>query len=102
MRLTRSNAGERWHMRPDGPAKIEGKLRYLTDHRQPGMLVGRILRAAISHARILSIDTSAAEALPGVAAVVTHRDIAGSNAFGIVVQDQPALCFDKVRYVGDA
>ncbi|AZO16436.1 aldehyde oxidase [Mesorhizobium sp. M2A.F.Ca.ET.043.05.1.1] len=102
IRLTRCTAGERWHIRPDGPAKIEGKLRYLTDHRQPGMLVGRILRAGIPHARILSIDTSAAEALPGVAAVVTHRDIAGSNAFGIVVQDQPALCFDKVRYVGDA
>ncbi|RWE75377.1 MAG: aldehyde oxidase, partial [Mesorhizobium sp.] len=102
IRLTRSTAGERWHIRPDGPAKIEGKLRYLTDHRQPGMLVGRILRAAIPHARILAIDTSAADALPGVAAVVTYRDIAGSNAFGIVVQDQPALCFDKVRYVGDA
>ncbi len=92
----------RWHQRPDGAPKIAGRLEYLTDRREPGMLVGRILRAGIPHARIVSIDTSAAEALPGVAAVVTHRDIAGSNAFGIVVQDQPALCFDKVRYVGDA
>jgi len=100
--LTRSNAGARWHMRPDGPAKITGRLEYLTDRREPGMLVARILRAGIPHARIVSIDITAAEALPGVAAVVTHRDIAGSNAFGIVVQDQPALCFDKVRYAGDA
>ncbi|MER9628065.1 FAD binding domain-containing protein, partial [Mesorhizobium sp. M0296] len=100
--VSRSETGARWYQRPDGAPKIAGRLEYLTDHREPGMLVGRIRRAGIPHARIVSIDTSAAEALPGVAAVVTHRDIAGSNAFGIVVQDQPALCFDKVRYVGDA
>jgi len=102
IRLARSALTARWHERPDGAAKIAGRLEYLTDRREPGMLVGRILRAGLPHARIVSIDTSAAEALPGVAAIVTHRDIAGSNAFGIVVQDQPALCFDKVRYVGDA
>lgn len=102
IRLARSSAGERWHVRPDGPPKIAGRLEYLTDRREPGMLVARILRAGIPHARILSIDTAAAEALPGVVAVVTHCDIKGSNAFGIVVQDQPALCFDKVRCAGDA
>jgi xanthine dehydrogenase D subunit len=91
----------RWHIRPDGPAKIAGSLRYLTDHRAPDMLVGRILRAGRPHARILSIDTSRAEALPGVAAVVTHRDVPGLNAYGIVVQDQPAFCFDKARHAGD-
>ena len=100
--VARSGVGARWHKRPDGAPKIAGRLEYLTDRREPGMLVGRILRAGVPHARIVSIDTRAAEALPGVAAVVTHRDIAGSNTFGIVVQDQPALCFDKVRYVGDA
>ena len=101
IRLARDTAGDRWHVRPDGPAKIAGRLEYLTDRREPGMLVARIKRAGVPHARIVSIATAAAEALPGVAAVVTHRDIAGLNAFGIVVQDQPALCFDKVRYVGD-
>ncbi|MER9017086.1 molybdopterin cofactor-binding domain-containing protein [Mesorhizobium sp. M0898] len=100
--VSRSEIGARWHQRPDVAPKIAGRLEYLTDRREPAMLVGRIRRAGIPHARIVSIDTSAAEALPGVAAVVTHRDIAGSNAFGIVVQDQPALCFDKVRYFGDA
>jgi len=92
----------RWHPRPDGAAKIAGSFRYLTDHRTDDMLVGRILRAGHAHARILSIDTARAEALPGVIAVVTHRDVPGRNAFGIVVQDQPALCYDKVRYLGDA
>jgi len=92
----------RWHPRPDGAAKIAGSFRYLTDHRTDDMLVGCILRAGHAHARILSIDTARAEALPGVIAVVTHRDVPGRNAFGIVVQDQPALCHDKVRYLGDA
>jgi nicotinate dehydrogenase large molybdopterin subunit len=101
IRLGRKASAEKWHVRPDGPAKIAGKLTYLTDVRVPGMLVGRILRAGIAHARILEIDTSEAEALPGVVAVVTHRDIRGSNGFGIVIQDQPAMCFDKVRYIGD-
>lgn len=100
--LSRTAHPDDWNERPDIAAKIAGKLAYLTDARNPDMLVGRILRAGIPHARILSIDTSAAEALPGVAAVVTHRDIKGSNTFGIVVQDQPALCSDKVRYAGDA
>lgn len=100
--LSRAEASHAWHERPDAAAKVAGKLAYLTDARTAGMLVGRILRAGVPHARIVSIDTSAAEALPGVATVVTHRDIRGSNAFGIVIQDQPALCFDKVRYSGDA
>lgn len=99
--LARATETQRWHVRPDVTPKIRGEMAYLTDRRDPDMLIGRILRAGIPHARILSIDTSAAETLPGVAAVVTHRDIAGLNAFGIVVQDQPALCHDKVRHRGD-
>lgn len=102
IRLARQSAGSRWHVRPDERDKVEARFSYLTDVRRPDMLVGRILRAGIPHARILNIDTSEAKALPGVAAVVTHRDIEGSNGFGIVIQDQPALCFDKVRYAGDA
>ncbi len=99
--LSRPLQAKRWFTRPDIEAKIAGTLPYLTDARAEDMLVGRILRAGVPHANILSIDTTAAEALPGVLAVVTHRDITGMNAFGIVIQDQPALCFDKVRYVGD-
>jgi xanthine dehydrogenase D subunit len=102
IRLARRAHPARWHARPDAAAKLTGSFAYLTDHRTADMLVGRILRAAHPHARIVSIDTARAEALPGVVAVVTHRDIRGLNAFGIVVPDQPALCHDKVRYVGDA
>ncbi|MEN6543857.1 molybdopterin cofactor-binding domain-containing protein [Parvibaculum sp.] len=100
--VSRRTMGERWRMRPDVSAKVEGAFTYLTDIRKPDMLVGRVLRAHYPHARILAIDTSEAEALPGVHAVVTHRDVKGLNGYGIVVQDQPAFCADKVRYVGDA
>ena len=92
----------RWHVRPDIADKVHGRLAYLTDMRRPDMLVGRILRAGRPHARILGIDARAAEALPGVAAVVTHADVPGLNAYGIMVQDQPALCDGLVRYAGDA
>jgi CO/xanthine dehydrogenase Mo-binding subunit len=81
--------------------KLAGSPVFLTDWRSDDMLVGAILRAPLPHAKILSIDTSKAEALPGVHAVVTHKDVPGLNAFGIVVQDQPALCADVVRYEGD-
>jgi CO/xanthine dehydrogenase Mo-binding subunit len=99
--MSRAAQPDRWHPRPDLPAKIAGRAGYLTDHRAPGMLVARILRAGRPHARILSIDTSAAEAAPGVRAVVTHRDVPGLNAFGIMRPEQPALCADVVRHEGD-
>lgn len=99
--LSREAAPDRWHVRPDLPGKISATLAYLTDHRAPAMLVGRIKRAGIAHARILSIDTSAARALPGVVAVITHSDVPGLNAYGIVFQDQPAFCHDVVRHAGD-
>jgi len=101
IRLSREEGSNRWHVRPDLPGKIAAQMPYLTDARRGDMLVGATLRLDVPHARILSIDTSAAEALPGVKAVVTHRDIQGENSFGIVFPDQPALCSDKVRYLGD-
>ena len=99
--ISRAAVGDRWCVRPDIEDKVAGRLAYLTDHRRSGMLIGRILRAGIPHARIVAVDTSAAQALPGVAAVVTAKDIKGQNGYGIVIQDQPALCADKVRYAGD-
>ena len=66
------------------------------------MLYGATLRAEHPHARILSIDTSQARALPGVHAVLTHADVPGRNRHGLVYHDWPVLCDDKVRYLGDA
>jgi len=93
---------ERRHSRPDIAEKVAGTLQYVTDTAHGDMLVGRILRAGVPHARIVSIDTFDAEQLPRVVAVVTSKDIRGLNAFGILLQDQAAMCSDKVRHIGDA
>ncbi|HEY1931519.1 MAG TPA: xanthine dehydrogenase family protein molybdopterin-binding subunit [Acetobacteraceae bacterium] len=61
-------------IRPDGVPKVTGRAQYGADLKMPGMLYGRILRSPHAHARILSIDTSKAEALRGVLAVVTSKD----------------------------
>ncbi len=87
---------------PDALAKITGAARFTDDYRFPGMLFARTLRAGIPHARIRSIDTAEARALPGVHAVLTHEDVPGRNLQGLVTIDWPVLCNDKVRYAGDA
>lgn len=102
MLLNRESSGERWRKRRDGKEKVTGELRYLTDMTTEGMLYGRVLRSIHPHARILSLDVSEAEAYEGVIAVITHQDVPGLNRFGIATPDQPALCEDTVRYIGDA
>ena len=61
-------------VRPDGFDKVTGRARFGADMTAPGMLTGRILRSPHAHARIRSIDTAKAAALPGVKAVVTRDD----------------------------
>lgn len=62
-------------IRPDGIPKVTGRAMYGADLKLPGMIYGKILRSPHAHARIKSIDTSAAEALPGVKAVMTYADL---------------------------
>src|SRR5436309_15855579 len=66
------------------------------------MLWGATLRSPHPHARIVSVDVSAAAAEPGVCAVLTHQDVPGKKTFGLDVQDQPVLAIDVVRYAGEA
>ena len=87
---------------PNARAKIDGSARFTDDYEFPGMLYARTKRAGVPHARIRSIDTAAAGKLPGVHAVLTHADVPGHNRHGLVIDDWPVLCDDKVRYVGDA
>ena len=61
-------------IRPDGVDKVTGRARFGADFGLPGQLIGRVLRSPHAHARIESIDTSKALALPGVKAVVTAKD----------------------------
>jgi CO/xanthine dehydrogenase Mo-binding subunit/aerobic-type carbon monoxide dehydrogenase small subunit (CoxS/CutS family) len=88
--------------RLDAPSKVTGKLRYAGDMKLPGMLHVQVLRSPHAHARILSIDTSAAKTMPGVEAVVTSADVPGKDGFGVFVHDQPIMARDKTRYVGEA
>ena len=85
----------------DSAAKVRGQAVYADDISLPRMLHCKILRAQAPHARILSVDASAARRLPGVVAVLTGRDL--PIRFGIlpVSQDEAALEDHKVRYVGD-
>ena len=87
---------------PNALAKIKGEARFTDDYKFPGMLYARTKRAGVPHARVLSIETTAARELDGVHAVLTHKDIPGRNAHGVVSIDWPVLCGVKVRYVGDA
>lgn len=89
-------------VRKDVVPKALGNAVYAGDLYKPGMLVGKALRSKYAHARILGIDTAAAEKVPGVHAVLTHKDIPGINAFGLDILDQPVLAADKVRMMGDA
>jgi CO/xanthine dehydrogenase Mo-binding subunit len=61
--------------RPDGPEKVTGRVQYVADIQPKGLLHAKLLRSPHAHAKIVSIDTSAARALPGVRAVLTAKDI---------------------------
>ncbi len=86
--------------RKEGFAKVTGAARFVADVPAPSALVGKILRSPHPHARIVSIDNSRAEALPGVWAVVTAEDSL-KRGWGAFIQDQLALAAGKVHYVGD-
>ena len=85
----------------DAAEKTTGAGQYTDDLSLPGMLTGKILHSPYPHARLRRIDTSPAEKLEGVVAVVVGKD--APNPYGIlpVGHDERALALDKVRYVGD-
>jgi len=86
----------------DGRVKVTGQAKYTGDLKFPNMLVGKILTSPHAHARILNIDTSEAEKLPGVKAIITHKDVP-TLKYGISPArwDESIFCSDKVRFVGD-
>ncbi|MEL7568691.1 MAG: molybdopterin cofactor-binding domain-containing protein, partial [Dehalobacterium sp.] len=86
--------------RIDAREKITGKAIFASDFKLPGMLYGKVLRSPYPHARILNIDTSAAERLPGVKTVVTAKDTLQVK-YGPMIPDEQVLAVDKVRYIGD-
>ncbi|MGC8492003.1 MAG: molybdopterin cofactor-binding domain-containing protein [Syntrophobacteraceae bacterium] len=89
-------------VRVDASDKVRGLALYVDDMKMPGMLYGALLQSPLAHAEILSIDTRAAESLPGVKAVVTYKD-AGLVKYGVspARYDETVFCHDRVRHVGD-
>ena len=88
-------------IRIDGVAQVTGSARYTDDFMAPRMLFGKILRSPYPHARILSIDTSNAEKMPGIVAVMTGKDLPVRHGILPSSEDETALAIDKVRFVGD-
>ena len=86
--------------RTDAQPKVTGASQYVADLHMPGMLYAAVLRSPHANARILSIDTSAARAMPGVKVVVTGEDTA-KRKWGAFRPDLYPLAIGRVRYVGD-
>lgn len=88
--------------RIDAVPKAQGVAEFAGDLRLPGMTYGRILRSPYAHARIVAIDVSRAEALPGVVAVMTGANIPSADPYyGHALKDRPVLAIDRVRFVGE-
>ena len=85
----------------DARAKCTGQTKFADDVVLPRMLFCKILRSAEPHALIKKIDATKALALPGVAAVITGRDLPIPYGILPVSQDEHPLCLDKVRFIGD-
>ena len=86
--------------RVEGVDKVNGSASYSADVVPPGTVWAKNVRSPLPHARIVSIDTSQALAMPGVLAVVTSADIPNART-GRNIKDVPLLCDDKVRFIGD-
>jgi CO/xanthine dehydrogenase Mo-binding subunit len=91
--------------RKDGPLKATGRAQYTVDISLPGMLIGKVLRSPYPHARILNIDTTLAEKLPGVKAVVTAADSLRIKHGFVETPRYPAdqypIAVDTVRHSGE-
>ncbi len=87
--------------RVDAADKVSGRSQYASDIYLPGMLMCKVLSSPKPHARILHIDTSRAEQLPGVRGIITGRDVPDVRFSNGAVRDKRLFALDKVRYIGE-
>jgi CO/xanthine dehydrogenase Mo-binding subunit len=87
--------------RVDAIPKVTGEFAYASDLFAAGMLFGHTVRSPHAAARIKRIDTSEARGMPGVHAVLTHKDVPGEKRYGLEFADQPVLAMENVRYFGE-
>ena len=88
-------------LRPDGIPKVQGRFAFSSDAWADNMLWGATLRSPHPHARIVSIDVSAALAINGVSAVITADEVPGTLTYGLIASDQPVFARDVVRFAGE-
>ncbi len=89
-------------IKKDTMEKVLGTAKFAADLTLPNMLYGGVFRSTIPSGYIKKFDPSAALAIPGVACVLTHKDVPGKNRIGIILKDEPVLVDDKIRRYGDA
>jgi CO/xanthine dehydrogenase Mo-binding subunit len=88
--------------RADGPLKLAGQAEFTGDIRLPGMLYAAVLHSPVAHARIVSVDTTAAAELDGVHAILTGDDLADLDPYyGHALRDRPIVAIGKVRFTGE-
>lgn len=88
--------------RKDAAQKLRGQVQYVCDMEVPGMLHGKVLRSEIPAGRIVSIDASAAEAMPGVHTVLVGTDLLDIDPYyGHAIRDRPIIAIDRVRFAGE-
>ncbi len=88
--------------RIDGIEKVTGEAKFTGDLMMPGLLEAKVLRSPLPHALIESIDTSKAESLPGVVAILTRDDLGDIDPYyGNCLRDRAVVAIDRVRFVGE-
>jgi CO/xanthine dehydrogenase Mo-binding subunit len=87
--------------RVDAIPKVTGEFAYASDLFAAGMLYGHTVRSPHAAARVKRVDISDARGMPGVHAVLTHKDVPGEKRYGLEFPDQPVLAIDDVRYFGE-
>jgi CO/xanthine dehydrogenase Mo-binding subunit len=87
--------------RIDAAAKVRGLERYAADYYSDDFLWAGVRRAGIPHGRLHAIHTAEAEQIPGVVAILTHKDVPGENRIGLIRKDQPVLADTKICHSGD-
>ena len=85
----------------DAIPKVTGEFAYSSDLYAAGMLFGHTVRSPYAAARIRAVDTTEARGMPGVHAVLTHKDVPGAKRYGLEIPDQPVLAMEEVRYFGE-
>jgi CO/xanthine dehydrogenase Mo-binding subunit len=87
--------------RVDAVEKVTGAARFTGDLAIPDLLYASVLRSPLPHARIVRIETAAAEALRGVRAVLTGADLDRTAYYGHAIKDRPIVAIDRVRFAGE-